>query len=151
MESWPHIINENSNQSFLTFGPENSRGKSSHEHAQIQPHPNTGCATPFFQQIGERGSPPHYNSTPHSLFNNYELKSSRNQFKNNFSLGDRTQVQTMATNVASINRSFGINSLGGNSLTHGASQVSLYNTVMTSTSMESQSIRGSADYLNIGP
>lgn len=149
MESWRHTINENSNQSFLTCHPERSRGQSSHEPAQIQPHPNAGCATPFFQQIGKRGSPPHNDFTAHSLINNYEMKSSKNQFKNTFSLGTRTQDQTMAPNVASFNRSLGIKSLAGNSLTQGASQVSLHNTVMTTTSMESQSIRGSADHLNI--
>ena len=143
MESWPHTINENSNQSFFKYGEETSdTGKISHQgQDQNQTHHRSVRGLTSFPSFGERGSTPHNDPSYRSEFNNFRANSGKNQLGSNFSFGHGKP------NWGSENRcetASGMDRFGGNLWTPAASQVSLYNTVMTSTGMASQSIKESS-------
>jgi hypothetical protein len=145
MESWPHTINENSNQSFFKYGEETSdTGKISHQgQDQNQTHDSSVRGITSFQSLGERGSTPHNDPSYRSAFNNFRVNSGKNQLRSNFSFGSGKP------NLGSENRcetDSGMDRFWGNPWTQAASQVSLYNTVMTSTGMASQSIKESSHH-----
>jgi len=143
MESWPHTINENSNQSLFKYGVETSdTRKISHQgQDQNQTHHRSVRGLTSFPSFGERGSTPHNDPSYRSEFNNFRANSGKNQLGSNFSFGHGKP------NWGSENRcetASGMDRFGGNLWTPAASQVSLYNTVMTSTGMASQSIKESS-------
>ena len=109
MESLPHPINENSNQSLLTNNHKKyDEAQLSQQYDQLQSPHNGSCGMSFFQSLGGRGPAPHNDSFTHSTFNDSGIIVGKKLFKNSFCLGGRKETQTTSSNVASLKRYGGL-------------------------------------------
>ena len=105
----------------------------------------------LFNHWWEVGFPPCYNFTTQITSNNSWLKLGKNLFGNIVCWGSRKQTQTTTLNLALFKRygvPTGINDSVREVLTPTASQVSLYDTGMSSTSMPLHYIKESSRHLN---